>query len=136
MIAFLNFNFSFFILLFPYFFTFFFHPYFLLLFFIFFHLFFSPPHMYPSLFFFFLVLLSPFSLPLPPEHSSFNRALFLFLFFFFLSLFSLTTSSASFFPSIPSKHTNLKVTHTTPFDSHQTKIEGEITKEGMGQIGA
>ena len=36
---------------------------------------------------------------------------FLFLFSFFLSPFSLTTSSASFFPSIPSKHTNLKVTH-------------------------
>ena len=36
---------------------------------------------------------------------------FLFLFSFFLSPFSLATSSASFFPSIPSKHTNLKVTH-------------------------
>ena len=38
--------------------------------------------------------------------------------------FGLASSFASFFHFIPSKHTNLKVTHTTtPFDSHQTKIE-------------
>ena len=50
-IAFLNFNFSFFILFFPYFFTFFFiHISFF--FFFFFPLFFSSTHTYPSLFFF------------------------------------------------------------------------------------
>ena len=59
MIAFLNFNFSFFILFFPYFFIFF-HPYFLLLFFLLFSLFFSPPHTYPSLFSFFFFPLFPF----------------------------------------------------------------------------
>ena len=37
--------------------------------------------------------------------------LFLFIFSFFLYLFSLATLSASFFPFIPSKRTNLKVTH-------------------------
>ena len=56
--------------------------------------------------------------------SSLSSSFFLFYFyFFFLSLFSLSTSSAGFFPSIPSKHTNLKVTHNHTIDSHQTKIE-------------
>ena len=123
--VFLNFNFLFFILCFPYF-ILFFYPYFLL--------FFSFTHV-PLLFFLYFLLFS-FSLPLPPHtcpyffslfpsfvffpttsHSRTFHAelstffLFLFLFSFFLSPFSLATSSASFFPSIPSKHTNLKVTH-------------------------
>ena len=109
----------------------------LILFYFFIHIFFffSPPHMHPYLFFLYFIL-SSFSLPLPPHtcphffslfpsfvffpttsHSRMFHAelstffLFLFLFSFFLSPFSLATSSASFFPSIPSKHTNLKVTH-------------------------
>ena len=83
MIAFLNFNFSFFILFFPYFFTFFF---------IHISFFFSPPHMYPSnyFFFFFLFFLSPFSLP---RHS---RTFHFYFFSFFL--LSLTTSSSRTFP--------------------------------------
>ena len=102
-IAFLNFNFLFFILFFPFFFI---HISFF---------FFSPPHTYPYFFLFFLFPL--FSLPLPPHSRTFHKALFLplsffyYLFSFFLSPFSLATSSTSFFPSIPSKHTNLKVTY-------------------------
>ena len=104
-----------------------FYPYFLLFFS---PLFFSSTHV-PLLFFFLYFLLSSFPLPLPshtcpylfslfpsfdffPSTSHFRMFrtelgsffLFLFLFSFFLSPFSLTTSSASFFPSIPSKHTN------------------------------
>ena len=42
--------------------------------------------------------------------------------------FGLASSSASFFHFIPSKHTNLKVTYTTtPFDSHQTRIERSVS---------
>ena len=126
MIAFFNFNFLFCFskkkkfFLFLIFFSFFsFHKYFLLLFFL---LFFFLLHT-STLTFFFL-----FSPALPPHsrtfHTKLSFFLFLFLFSFFLSQLSLATSSASFFPSIPSKHTNLKITHTTtPFDSHQTKIE-------------
>ena len=70
-----------------------------------FFLFFPPLFFYsthvPLLFSFFPTFLS-FSIPLPPSTRTFHKAL---LFFF---------SSARFFPSIPSKHTNLKVTHTTP----------------------
>ena len=93
--------------------------------------FFSPPHTYPYFFFFFISFF-----PLFPYHFLHTRALtffslfppfvffattshsrtfhtelssfflFLFLFSFFLSPFSLANSSTSFFPSIPSKHTN------------------------------
>ena len=108
--------------------------FFIHIFFFFFLLFFSSTH--APLPFFLYFLLSSFSLPLPPHmcpyffslfpsfvffpttsHSRTFHAelstffLYLFLFSFFLSPFSLATSSASFFPSIPSKHTNLKVTH-------------------------
>ena len=122
--VFLNFNFLFFILCFPYFifiisiFPSFFSP-----------LFFSSTHV-PLLFFLYF-LLSSFSLPLPPHTCPYlfslfpsfdffpttshfrtfrtelgSFFLFLFLFSFFLSPFSLTTSSTSFFPSIPSKYAN------------------------------
>ena len=99
-----------------------FYPYFLLFFLL---------HTRTLTFFFLFFLLSSFSQPLPPHtcpylfslfpsfdffpttsHIIMFRTelgtffLFLFLFSFFLSPFSLTTSSASFFPSIPSKHTN------------------------------
>ena len=102
-----------------------FYPYFLL----FFPLFFSPPHTYPYFFFSlfpsFLFFPTTSSTHVPlfslfpsfdffPTTSHFRTFrtelgsffLFLFLFSFFLSPFSLTTLFASFFPSIPSKHTN------------------------------
>ena len=65
--------------------------------------------------------------------SSLSSSFFLFYFyFFFLSLFSLSTSSAGFFPSIPSKHTNLKVTHNHIiwFSSNEDRERGEIAKGG------
>ena len=102
-IAFLNFNFLFFILFFPSFFSSIFLSSFFLL------------HT-RTLTLFFFSFFPLFSLPLPPHSRTFHRALFLplsffyYLFSFFLSPFSLATSSTSFFPSIPSKHTNLKVT--------------------------
>ena len=110
MIAFLNFNFSFFILFFPYFFTFFSSIFPSI--FSFFSLFFSPPHTYPSNYFFLFLFsfLSPFSLP---GHSRTFHFSFLFSFFllslfplpllppkrspFFLSFFSFF----SFFPLFP-----------------------------------
>ena len=117
MIAFLNSNFLFFILFFPHFFIFFssIFPYF---FPFFFPNFFSSTHI-PLLFSFNpSFLFFPYHFLQTPKHSTkLSFFFFFFLFSFFLALFSLTTSSASFFPSIPSKHT------TTPFDSHQTKIE-------------
>ena len=89
MIAFLNFNFLFFILFFLYFFIFF-HPYFLILSFFFFSLFFSSTHV-PLLFSFFTSFLF-FSLPLPPNSRTFHKTLFLslsfFIFFIPFSLFS------------------------------------------------
>ena len=132
MIAFFNFNFLFLFLkkkkfLFLIFFPFFFFFLFITISFFFFSLFYFFPSFFllhtRTLTFFFL-----FSPALPPHsrtfHTELSFFLFLFLFSFFLSQLSLATSSASFFPSIPSKHTNLKITHTTtPFDSHQTKIE-------------
>ena len=73
-IVFLNFNFLFFILCFPYF-ILFFYPYFLL----FFPLFFSPPHMYPYSFSLFLCYL------FFPTTSSIHVPLL----FFFISFFRL-----------------------------------------------
>ena len=74
-----------------------------------------PPHMMPLLFFFSLFHSFVFfpttshSITIHTELSSFF--LFLFIFSFFLYPFSLATLSTSFFPFIPSKCTNLKVTH-------------------------
>ena len=125
MIAFLNFNFLFFILFFPSFFSSIFLSSFFLL------------HT-RTLTLFFFSFFPLFSLPLPPHSRTFHRALFLplsffyYLFSFFLSPFSLATSSTSFFPSIPSKHTNLKVTHNHIiwFSSNEDRERGEIAKGG------
>ena len=128
MIAFLNFNFLFFILFFPYFFIFF-HPYFLL----FSPLFFSSTHVLLLFSFFPSFLFFSYHFLQSPEHSKkLSFFLFLFLFSFFISLFSPTTS---FFPSILSKHTNLKVTHnyTIWFSSNEDR-EGEITKGGKSPL--
>ena len=133
MITFLNFNFLFFILFFPYFFSSIF-----------------PSSFYPSCFllhtftltlFFSFSFFPLFSLPLPPNSRTFHKALFFslsfsFFFYFFLSLFSLITSSTSFFPSIPSKHTNLKVTHNHIiwFSSNEDRERGEIAKGGKSPL--
>ena len=106
MVVFLNFNFLFFILFFPYY--YFFYPYN----FLFFPIFFSSTHV-PLLFSFLFFLFFPYHFLQTLEHST-KLSFFLFLFYlfsFFLSLFSLISSSTSFFPFIPSKHTNLKITH-------------------------
>ena len=77
MTIFLNFNFLFFILCFPYF-ILFSYPYFLLLLFF---PFFSHPHTYPY-FLFLYFLISSFFLPLPPHMGP-------YFFFFFISSFCL-----------------------------------------------
>ena len=87
----------------------------------------------PLLFsFFHSFLFFPYHFLQTLEHSwELSFFLFLFLFSFFLSPFSLSTSSASFFPSIPSKHTNLKVTHnhTIWFSSNEDREKGKLPRE-------
>ena len=127
-VVFLNFNFLFFILFFPYYF------FFIHIISFFFPIFFSSTHV-PLLFSFLFFLFFPYHFLQTLEHST-KLSFFLFLFYlfsFFHSLFSLITSSTSFFPSIPSKHTNLKVTHnhTIWFSSNEDRErEGVITKGG------
>ena len=90
--VFLNFNFLFFILCFPYF-ILFFYPYFLL--------FFSFTHV-PLLFFLYFLLFS-FSLPLPPHTCP-------YFFSFFLSLaFFATTSPSRTFHTVSAPLSSLKV---------------------------
>ena len=127
-IAFLNFNFLFFILYFPYFF------FFSSIFPSFFPHFFSPSHTYSYSFLFFL--LSSFFPTTSSEfqnipQSSLSFSFFFYFLSFFLSLFSLTTWFASFVPSIPSKHTNLKVTHnhTIWFSSNEDRERVKSPKE-------
>ena len=127
MIAFLNFNFLFFILFFPYFFFFFIH-----ISFFFSPFFFSFTHVLLLFSFFPSFLFFPYHFLRTPKHfTELSFFLFLFLFSFFLSLFSLTTLFASFFPSIPSKHTNLKVTHnhTIWFSSNEDRERVKSPRE-------
>ena len=104
-IAFLNFNFSFFILFFPYLFTFFSSIFPSSSFFFLFFPLFSPPHTYPSNYFLFLFLfsfLSPFSLPRHSRTFHFSFLFFLFSFFpFFPYHFFLQNVPLSFFSFFP-----------------------------------